>query len=243
MSLRAGGTADLPGDDQAAEQPSGPTAAADAQPPPPVAGGPARDDTASDPLAERVRYLHRRVVKISPARIEVRPPRSALILPLVGVLITGGLLALVAVATEDLPFWVLPVILVVSVALLPLSGLSLVYAVFGANIVADRAGNNVSLKQRFLGLGVGTNELIPFWKIREFLVEDVARAVPGPEADVPAHEIAQWQLTLVKKSGRRHAVGSFSVPRDREEEGLDLVMDVAEAFAVLSGVPLRGPIW
>ena len=197
----------------------------------------------ADPLAPRTLYLHRRVVNITPERIEVRPPRSAVIMPALGVAVTAGLLALLGTSVDSLPFWSLPVILLVSVLLLPLSGVSLVYALLGASIVASGPGQNVSLKQRFLGLGIGTNELIPFWKIRELRIEDEGRPVSRADRELPPQEVAQWQLILVKKSGARRTLGGLTVPREQEEEGLDAIMEVAHAFAALSGAPIRGPIW
>jgi hypothetical protein len=196
-----------------------------------------------DPLERRDVLLHRRVAKIRPERIEIGPPRSAVVVPLIGLALTAILLAVIVTWTESLPFWVLPVMLFVAVLLLPMSGLTLVFAVFGAHVVVDRDGNNVSFKQQFLGLGVGTNELVPFWKIREFVVEDVARAQRHAEGDDPALDIAQWQITLVKKSGKRLELGSYNVSRSREEEGLDVVWDVAEALSAMSDAPIRGPIW
>ena len=195
------------------------------------------------PLAERTTILHRRVVTISEHRIEIRPPKSAVVVPLIGVALTAGLLALLGTSVDSLPFWLLGILLLFAVVLLPLSGLSLVYALMGANIVADRGGQNVSMKQRFLGLGIGTNELIPFWKIRELLVEDEGRAIARAGGELPAEEIAQWQLVLVKKSGTRHVLGSVSAPRQHEEEALQQIFDVAEAFSALTEAPIRGPIW
>ena len=196
-----------------------------------------------DPLEPRRVLLHRAVVQIRPERIEVGPPRSAIIAPAIGFVLTSLLLASIVIWTESLPFFLLPVMLLIAVIVLPLSGMSFIYSIFGANVVADRDGQNVSFKQRFLGLGVGTSELVPFWKIRELVVEDVARAQRHAGADEPALEIAQWQIVLVKKSGKRLPLGSYNVPRAREEEGLDIVMDVAEALAALSGAEIRGPIW
>ncbi len=203
----------------------------------------ARPEAVAEPLAERTRYLHRRVVRIAPQRIEIRPPRSAVVVPLLGVALTAGLLAVMATSVDSLPFWLLGLLLLFSVLLLPLSGISLVYALMGANIVADRRGQNVSMKQRFLGLGIGTNELIPFWKIRELLVEDEGRAISRAAGDLPPEEIAQWQLVLVKKSGTRHVLGSVSAPRQHEEDALQQIVEVAEAFAALTDAPIRGPIW
>jgi len=202
-----------------------------------------RPEAVAEPLAARTLFLHRRVVNISAQRIEIRPPRSAVVVPLFGVLLTAGLLALLATSVDALPFWLLGILLLFAVVLLPLSGISLVYALMGANIVADLGGQNVSMKQRFLGLGIGTNELIPFWKIRELLVEDEGREIARAGGAIPAEEIAQWQLVLVKKSGTRHVLGSVSAPRQHEEEGLQQIFEVAEAFAALTEAPVRGPIW
>ncbi|MXX32096.1 MAG: hypothetical protein F4Y69_10930 [Chloroflexi bacterium] len=202
-----------------------------------------RPQAVDEPLAPRTVFLHRRVVTITPDRIEVRPPRSAVVVPLVGVALTAGLLALLGTSVDSFPFWLMGILLLFAVVLLPLSGISLVYALLGANIVADRRGQNVSMKQRFLGLGIGTNELIPVWKIREFLVEDEGREIARAGGALPAEEIAQWQLVLVKKSGTRHVLGTVSTPRQHEEEGLQQIFEVAEAFSALTEAPIRGPIW
>ena len=202
-----------------------------------------RPEAVAEPLAERTLFLHRRVVNIKPNRIEIRPPRSAVIVPLFGVAVTAGLLALMGTSVDSIPFWLMGILLLFAVVLLPLSGISLVYALMGANIIADRGGQNVSMKQKFLGLGIGTNELIPFWKIRELLVEDEGREIARAGGPLPAEEIAQWQLVLVKKSGTRHVLGSVSAPRQHEEEGLQQIFEVAEAFSALTEAPIRGPIW
>lgn len=196
-----------------------------------------------DPLRRRTVFLHRRVAVIGPDRIELRPPKSAAILPLAGACATAGLLALLGTSVGSLPLWLSAIILLGSVILLPLSGISLVYALLGAHITADRAGRNVSLKQRFLGLGIGTNELIPFWKIREFEVADEGRPVARADGDLPAEAIAQWRLTLVKKSGGRHELAGFNVPREHEEDGLAIIWEVAEALSEISGAEIKGPIW
>ena len=200
-------------------------------------------DQSDDPLRRRTVYLHRRVAAIGPDRIEIRPPKSAAILPLAGAGATAGLLALLGTSVGSLPLWLSAIILLASVILLPLSGISLVYALLGAHITVDRAGRNVSLKQRFLGLGIGTNELIPFWKIREFEVADEGRPVARADGDLPAEAIAQWRLTLVKKSGGRHELAGFNVPRDHEEDGLAVIWEVAAALSEISGAEIKGPIW
>ena len=56
-------------------------------------------------------------------------------------------------------------------------------------------------------------------------------------------DVAQWEIALIKKSGKRLPLGRYNVVRSEEEGGLAVVMDVAEAFAALTGAPIRGPIW
>ena len=194
-------------------------------------------------LAPREVLLHRRVVRISPARIEVRRPNSLIVLPALGIGLTAFLLFALLQWAGSLPAWTLPLLLILAVLALPISGLGLVYTLFGASVVADRTGEAVAWKQGFLGMGVGTTDLVPFWKIREFLVEDAGREIRRPDGVEPAHAFAQWEIILVKKSGTRRRIGGLSVPREFEERGLDQVMEVAEAFAALSGAPVRGPIW
>ena len=194
-------------------------------------------------LTPREVLLHRRVVHISPTRIEVRRPNSLIIFPALGIGLTAFLLFSLLQWTSSLPAWALPLLLILAVLALPVSGLGLVYTLFGASVVADREGESVAWKQGFLGMGVGTTVLVPFWKIREFLVEDAGREIRRPDGVEPAHAFAQWEITLVKKSGTRLRIGGLSVPRAFEEQGLDQVMEVAEAFAALSGAPVRGPIW
>ena len=208
---------------------------------PPLAALPVASPPAA--LAPREILLHRRVVTISPDRIEVRRPHSLVVLPAIGVALSGFLLFVLVQWADALPFWALPLLLIGAVIALPLAGLGLVYAVFGAHVVADRAGQSVAWKQGFLGMGVGTVDLVPFWKIREFVVEDVGRAVHYPDREEPAHAFAQWELALVKKNGKRLRIGSYAVPRSLEEAGLDRMLEVAEAFAAISGAPLNGPIW
>ncbi len=211
----------------------------------PVAGRAAVEPAARDaePLRPREVLLHRRVVQISADRIEVRRPRSLIVLPAMGVALAAFLLFALVQWSGSLPFWSLPVLLAGAVLALPIAGLGLVYSLFGANVVADGAGRSVAWKQPVLGMGVGTTDLVPFWKIREFVVEDAGREIQHPDGVEEAHAFAQWDLTLVKKNGKRLRVGGLSVPREMEETGLDRVMEVAEAFAAISDAPLRGPIW
>jgi hypothetical protein len=184
--------------------------------------------------------LARRTCLIRLDRIDVRPSRSALVPPLVG-FVLGGLcfgllLASILVWNSAFPFPLLAVLLLVSLICLPLSGMGLVYAAFGANVVIDRAKQSATWQQGLLGLGVGTTDLVPFWKIEAILIDE-----PGVEEGRPTEEFAQWQILLLTQSGRRLEIGRTSALRAFSTEALARATEVATAVARLTGAPLRAP--
>lgn len=182
--------------------------------------------------------LARRTCIIRPSRIDLRPSRAALIPPLAGFLIGGTcfavLLASILVWNSALPFFLLALLLVVSLICLPLSGMGVIYAAIGANVVIDRSKQSATWQQGLLGLGVGTTDLVPFWKITAILVEE-----PGIEEGRPTEEFAQWQIVLLKESGRRLEIGRVTALRDRSAEALGRAREVAAAVAELTGAPLQ----
>lgn len=184
--------------------------------------------------------LARRTCVIRPNRIDVRPSRAALVPPLVGFVVGGAcfglLVASILVWNSALPFLLLAFLLLVSLICLPLSGMGLIYAAIGANVVVDRAKQSATWQQGMLGLGVGTTDLVPFWKIEAILVEE-----PGIEEGRLTEEFAQWQILLLKQSGRRLEIGRVSALRAFSSEALGRAAEVAGAIATLTGAPLRLP--
>jgi hypothetical protein len=113
--------------------------------------------------------------------------------------------------------------------LVPLSGLGVVYSIAGAHIVVEKHKQSAVLQQGYLGMGVGTEELIPFWKIDKIVVED---AMPG---DI---EFAQYEVGILKLSGRFVTVGTVTTPRATADEGLSRADEVATLIATMAGVEL-----
>jgi hypothetical protein len=196
---------------------------------------------ASAPPAEparRIVYLDRRVAFIEPDRINVRPALAAALAPLLGLLLGIAAFASIILWLDELPFWVALLLLAVALVLIPLAGIGFVYAVAGANVVFDRKKQSGVWQQGFLGMGVGTTELVPFWKVEQVRVEETTRDVRWRGH---AQDLAQFEIVLVKVSGKRLKVGDVVVARSMVREGLADVRALADAIAEMSGRPLVAP--
>lgn len=179
--------------------------------------------------------LHRRVCVLTPDHIDIRPARSAAVLPLLGLLL-GVFSATAAVYwLQQLPFWLVLLLLGSAIVLVPFSGMGFVYSVYGAIVVIDREKQSALWQQGLLGMGVGTEELVPFWKIERLEIEEISseRQAGG------AQDFAQYEILLLKVSGRRLSLGQVTVPRYAAAEGLARARQVGEAVAALVDKPLR----
>ncbi len=180
-------------------------------------------------------YLDRRVCSIAPDRIAIRPARSIIFLPVFTLLL--GLMAFPVIF-----FWggslsvELRLLLTIgAVIVVPMSGMGLVYSIAGAHIVIDRAKQSVVLQQGYLGMGVGTQDLVPFWKIDRVEVEELT------PHDYRRHQedFAQYEISILKLSGTRVSVGMVTVVRADAASGLERANEVATAVAELVGADLE----
>jgi hypothetical protein len=187
---------------------------------------------------KRIVYLNRRVAFIEPHRINVRPALAAALFPLIGLL--SGVAAFVAILLwlGSLPFFLVVVLLVYAVLAIPLAGIGFVYTIAGANVVFEKEKQSGVWQQGFLGMGVGTTELVPFWKIDEIRIEETTG---GQRWQGEREDVAQFEIVLMKVSGKRLRVGDIIVPRSMMREGLGEVREVAEAIAEMTGKPLVAP--
>lgn len=193
-------------------------------------------ETAARP-AKRIIYLNRRVAFIEPDRINVRPALAAAVLPLIGLLLGVAAFASIILWLDRLPFPVVGLLLVVAVVLIPLAGIGFVYAIGGANVVFERQKQSGVWQQGFLGMGVGTTELVPFWKVDHIRIEEVTRERQRGELQ----DVAQLEVLLVKVSGKRLRVGDVVVARSMVAQGLAEVTELATAIADMTGKPLVAP--
>ena len=187
--------------------------------------------------AKRIVYLNRRVAFIEPHRINVRPALAAALFPLFWLLLGIGSFVSILLWLDRMPFALAMVLLVVAIVSIPLAGIGFVYTIAGANVVFEREKQSGVWQQGFLGMGVGTTELVPFWKIAQIRIDETTRERQRGEVQ----DVAQFEIILVKESGKRLKVGDLVVPRSMMREGLADVREVAGAIAEMTGKPLVAP--
>lgn len=189
------------------------------------------------PPAKRIIYLNRRVAFIEPHRINVRPALAAAAFPAFGLLLGVASFVAIVLWLDRLPFALVLFLLAAAVVLIPLAGIGFVYAVGGTDVVFDREKQSGVWQQGFLGMGVGTTELVPFWKIAEIRIDEVT----GERQRGELQDLAQFEVVLVKVSGKRLRVGDIVVARSLVRQGLAEVRELAEAIADMTGKPLVAP--
>lgn len=177
--------------------------------------------------------LHRSMAVIGPTKVEIKSARGTVLLPLLGIAIAIGLMAYIMTGGADLPFWALVVVLLVCLALVPVSVMGLVSALVGADVIVDAKKGSAMWQQGYLGMGIGTKELVPFAKIDHLEV-----TIEGDQPDRwHEHEddLRQFALVLAKQSGKRLTLAQVPVPAYGQADGMDRVLAVANAIAALTG--------
>ncbi|MDO8615224.1 MAG: hypothetical protein Q7T33_05745 [Dehalococcoidia bacterium] len=191
-----------------------------------------------EPAVRRI-PLDRRVCVVREDRIDLRPERGAVVGPLIGLAVSVAVFVAVALFAADLSVTVLALMLIPGVILAPFSAMGFLYSVIGAAVVIERQKQSVRFQQGVLGLGLGTVELVPFWKVDRIEVEDCdlggAKLPARPPLDLRA-----WEIVLVKTSGKRLPIGQVFAANAPEliDEGFDRALDAAEAIAAMTARPL-----
>lgn len=184
--------------------------------------------------------LDRRVCVVREDRIDLRPERGAVIGPLIGLAISIALFVAIALFANDLPVGVLALMLIPGVIVAPLSAMGLVYSLIGAAVVVEKKKQSVRFHQGVLGLGLGTVELVPFWKVDRIEVEDLQLGEVTPRGPPPPLDLRGWDITLVKTSGKRLFIAQVLAANtpDLIDEGFGRALDAAEAIAGMAGRPM-----
>ncbi len=182
--------------------------------------------------------LHRSVAVVGERKVEIKAARSTVFLPLGVLLLCAGLLAWAA-TTSSAPLWALITILLFSLMAVPVSVMGLVGGIVGADVVVDAEKGSATWQQGYLGMGIGTKELVPFAKIDYLQV-----SVEGDEADRwrdNRDDVRQFTLSLVKVSGKQLTLAQIPVPAHAQEDGMDRALAVGHAVAALTGAEVRIP--
>ncbi len=182
--------------------------------------------------------LHRSIAVVSDDKIEIKAAPSTVYLPLGLLLVCAGLVAWVAF-TDSAPLWALVSILLFSLFALPISVMGLVGSIAGADVVVDGRKGAATWQQGYLGMGIGTKELVPFAKIDHLEV-----TIEGDQPDrwhEQPDDLRQFALVLVKQSGKRLTMTQVPVPAFGQVDGMDRTLAVGHAVGAITGAEVRIP--
>jgi len=116
----------------------------------------------------------------------------------------------------------------------PTAVLGLVYNVLGASFLMERKKGTCRWQQGFLGLGLGTRELVPFPRIDRIEVGgDFEDALNSGDLQ----DVVRWEVRLIKDNQRVLEVASITTARPLADEALERVNDLALALGEMSGKP------
>ena len=184
--------------------------------------------------------LDRRVLVVRESRIDLRPERGAVVWPLIGLTIGLALFAGIALFADDLSTTALAAMLIPGVIIAPFSAMGLIYSIIGAAMVIETKKQSVRFQQGVLGLGLGTIELVPFWKIERIEVDDCPLGDAPSHLPRPAFDLRAWDIVLVKTSGKRLSIAQVVSGNleDLIDEGFNRALDAAEAIGAMIDKPV-----
>ena len=183
--------------------------------------------------------LHRSMAVISDDTIEIKAARGTVIIPIIilGTVLVGA--GLMAQGWQILPVWALAIILFYCLIAFPVAIMSLISAFIGADVIIDKNKNSATWQQGYLGMGIGTRELVPFQKIAYLEV-----TIEGDEP-IRWHDhtddLRQFALWLVKKSGKRLKLSQVPVAASDQYDGMDRTLALANAVTALTGAEVHLP--
>ena len=178
--------------------------------------------------------VHRAYASITPDTIAIRPSRRDLVGPIVQAALAIAAVWVLVVFMNSLPLWVLMLLLLFAIVAGPTAMLGFVYQVAGSAFLMERPKGTCRWQQGFLGLGLGTQELVPFPRIKRIEVSgDFEDELRG--GDLP--DVVHWEVRVVKDNDRVLAVAVTVAARPLAEEALDRANDLGAALAEMSGAP------
>ena len=184
--------------------------------------------------------LDRRVCVVREDRIDIRPSPGAVILPLAAMLVSLACFVVIGLTINVLPLAALAVLLIPNVLIFPLAAMGLVYSLIGAHVIIDRRKGSATFQQGWIGLGLGTRELVPFAKIDHIALEETTLGDVESPWLAPV-DVRVWDIVLVKASEKRLSIGMVMIPAepDLAQEGLTRARQAAGEIAALVGRPLK----
>jgi hypothetical protein len=179
--------------------------------------------------------LTRSFAVITPDQITIKPARATLLGPAIQAGLTAVAVLVIALWLNSLPLWLLGVLLVFIMIAGPTAVLGLVYNVLGSSFLMERRKGTCRWQQGFLGLGLGTRELVPFPRIDRIEVGgDFDDALNSGDLQ----DFVRWEIRLVKDNQRVLEVASITTARPLADEALERANDLALALGAMCKKPV-----
>jgi hypothetical protein len=197
----------------------------------------------TSPGTRRTIPLHRAYAAITPDTIAIRPSRRDLVGPVVQAALAILAVWVLVTFMNTLPLWALMLLLLFAIIAGPTAMLGFVYQVAGSAFLMERPKGTCRWQQGFLGLGLGTEELVPFARIKRIEVSgDFEDELRGGDLQ----DVVHWEVRVVKDNDRVLAVGVAVAARPLADEALERANDLGLALAEMSGAPFTAaelPAW
>lgn len=187
------------------------------------------------PKHERI-ALQRSYAVLSPDSVAVKPSRSGLVGPAIQAALALGAVWLIVGFINVLPLWLLVVLLVFVLVAGPTAVLGLVYNVAGTSFLMERRKQTARWQQGFLGLGLGTRELVPFARIQRI---EVRGDFEDELASGDLQDVVRWDVRMVKDNDRVLEVAAVTAARPLADEALDRANRLAEALGAMARAEVR----
>jgi len=180
--------------------------------------------------------LSRSYAVLKPDSIIIKPARSALIGPAVQSLLAVLAVVVIARWMNHLPLWLLLVLLVFIIIAGPTSVLGLVYNAMGTAFLMERRKGTCRWQQGFLGLGLGTRELVPFPRIQRI---EVGGDFDDELGSGDLQDVVRWDVRLVKDNDRVLDIANITTARPLADEALERANALASALGAMCEKSVR----
>ena len=169
--------------------------------------------------------------EIADTEVVIRPSKRTLLVPIFQAAIASAAAITLINKLPESPLWISMMLLLAIVIFGPTAILGTVYGIAGSNFVMEKNKGTSRLQQKYLGLGIGTQELIPFDRIKSVVVEG---NFLEEHASGDLRDITEWEVFLIKDNDRKISICKSSSARILADESLSRVNIVAGALADMS---------
>lgn len=179
--------------------------------------------------------LTRQYASIKPDSITIKPSRGALLGPLIQAAVTVLIAVAIGAWINVLPIWLLMIMLFVVIISGPTAMLGIVYNALGSSFMMERKKGTCRWQQGFLGLGLGTRELVPFPRIDHI---EVGSDFDDELKSGDLQDVVRWSVNLVKDNGRVLEMAAITTARPLADEALERANALATALGEMCEKPV-----